>query len=65
MKMKSVQTLPLPAYLIFILPLNLAVWRPQLSVTTSHSNTLKLTFSVETQKICGVSSGLVGDCRFG
>jgi len=36
----------------------------QLSVTTWHSNILNLTFSVETQKICGVGSGLVGDCRF-
>jgi len=34
----------------------------QLSVTTSYSNILNPTFSVKTQKICGVSSGLVGDC---
>ena len=34
----------------------------QLSGTTSIQNILETTFSVETQKICGVGSGLVGDC---
>jgi len=33
----------------------------QLSGTTSSQNILETIFSVDTQKICGVSSGLVGD----
>ena len=33
----------------------------QLSGSTSNQNILESTFSVETQKICGVGSGLVGD----
>ena len=35
----------------------------QLSGTTSSQNILESTFSVQTQKICRVSSELVGDCR--
>jgi hypothetical protein len=37
------------------------LWIEQLSGTTSNQNNLETTFSVETQKICGVGSGLVGD----
>jgi hypothetical protein len=33
----------------------------QLTGTTSSQNILEITFSVQTQKICGVGSGLVGD----
>jgi hypothetical protein len=36
----------------------------QLSGNTSSQNILEIAFSVETQKICGVGSGLVGDLRF-
>ena len=36
----------------------------QLSGTTSSQNILEITFSVEIQKICGASSGLVEDWRF-
>jgi len=36
----------------------------QLSGTTFSQNILESTFSVETQKICGVDGGLVGDYCF-
>ena len=51
-----------PFWLTDLPPLHRKLLRiEQLSGTTSSQNILESTFSAETQKICGVSSGLVGD----
>jgi len=39
------------------------LWIEQLYGTTFSQNILESTFSVETQKICGVGSGLVADLK--